>query len=67
MPIAQAWKALDEQGIPLDSQLTEQLQARGREVALGSCQFALQLPTTEDAARAEAKINPLGEQEAESA
>jgi FMN reductase len=67
MPIAQAWKAFDEHGIPQDSQLTEQLHALGREVARGSCQFALEPPTREDAARAEAEISPLSESEAKSA
>jgi len=67
MPIAQAWKAFNEQGIPRDNQLTEQLHALGREVTRGSCQFALQPPTKEDAARAEAEISPLNESEAKSA
>lgn len=67
MPIAQAWKVFDEKGIPQDSQLTEQLHALGREVARGSCQFALEPPTKEDAARAEAEITPLSDREAKSA
>ncbi|HXY07629.1 MAG TPA: NADPH-dependent FMN reductase [Terriglobales bacterium] len=67
MPIAQAWKAFDERGIPQDSQLTEQLHALGREVVRGSCQFALEPPTKDDAARAEAEISPLSDQEAKSA
>ncbi len=67
MPIAQAWKAFDEQGIPQDSQLTEQLHALGREVARGSCQFALEPPTKEDAVKAEAEIDPLSDHEAQSA
>ncbi|HEX6501649.1 MAG TPA: NAD(P)H-dependent oxidoreductase [Terriglobales bacterium] len=33
MAIAQAWKAFDEKGDPVDPQLTEQLHALGREVA----------------------------------
>jgi len=65
IPIAQAWKAFDEQGTPHDSQLTEQLQALGREVARGSCQFALEPPTK--AAKAEAEITPLSDREAKSA
>src|SRR3984893_13772327 len=67
MPIAQAWKAFDEKGIPQQSELTEQLHALGREVARGSCQFALEPPTKEDAARAEAETAPLSDSEAKSA
>jgi FMN reductase len=67
MPIAQAWKAFDEQGKPLDNTLTEQLHALGREVARGSCQFALEPPTKADAAKAEAQIMPVSEDEAKSA
>lgn len=67
MPIAQAWKAFDEKGNPVDPQLTEQLHALGREVARGSCQFALQPPTKADAARAEAQITPDSDREAKSA
>jgi len=64
MPIAQAWKAFDKQGTPVDAQLTEQLHALGREVARGSCQFALQPPTRPDAAKAETEIAPLNDEEA---
>jgi len=64
MPIAQAWKAFDEQGAPVDAQLTEQLHALGREVARGSCQFALQPPTKADAAKAETEVAPLSDEEA---
>ena len=67
MPIAQARKAFDEHGRPQDSQLTEQLHALGREAARGSGQFALEPPTRDDAARAEAEISPLSDQEAKSA
>lgn len=67
MPIAQAWKAFDERGNPQDPQLADQLRALGREVARGSCQFALQPPTKTDAQRAEAEIAPLSDQEAKSA
>jgi FMN reductase len=67
MPIAQAWKAFDERGIPRVSQLTEQLHALGREVTRASFQFASEPPTKEDAARAEAGITPLSEREAKSA
>jgi FMN reductase len=64
MPIAQAWKAFDEQGRPVDATLTQQLRALGREVARGSCQFALQPPTKADAAKAEAQISPVSDREA---
>jgi FMN reductase len=57
MPIAQAWKAFDENGIPKQSELNEQLHALGREVARASCQFELEPPTKEDAQRADAKIS----------
>ena len=63
-PIAQAWKAFDKQGVAQDAQLTEQLHALGREVARGSCQFALQPPTKADAAKAETEITPLSDEEA---
>lgn len=64
LPIAQAWKAFDEQGRPVDPMLTEQLRALGREVARGSCQFALTPPTKADAAAAEAAILPESDAEA---
>src|ERR1700730_1816107 len=64
MPIAQAWKAFDKQGVAQDAQLTEQLRALGREVARGSCQFALHPPTKADAAKAETEITPLSDEEA---
>ena len=67
MPIAQAWKAFDGNGVPQDAQLMEQLRALGREVARGSCQFALEPPTKADARKAEAEIGPLSDQEAKSA
>jgi len=64
MPIAQAWKAFDKQGVAQDAQLTEQLRALGREVARGSCQFALQPPTKADAVKAETEVAPLSDEEA---
>jgi hypothetical protein len=64
MPIAQAWKAFDKDGVAQQSELVEQLLALGREVARGSCQFALEPPTKEDAARAEAEVAPLSGDEA---
>jgi FMN reductase len=67
MPIAQAWKAFSEQGVPQERPLTQQLHALGREVVRGACQFALEPPTKEDAARAEAEITPLSDREAKSA
>ncbi len=67
MPIAQAWKAFDKKGVAQDAQLTEQLRALGREVARGSCQFALQPPTKADATKAETEITPLSDEEAKTA
>jgi FMN reductase len=67
MPIAQAWKAFDENGNPVDPTLTEQLHALGKEVARGSCQFALAPPTKADAAKAEAQMTPDSDREAKSA
>ena len=64
MPIAQGWKAFDKQGVAQDAQLAEELRALGREVARGSCQFALQPPTKADAAKAETEITPLSDEEA---
>jgi len=49
---------------PVHLRLTEQLHALGREVARGSCQFALQPPTKADAAKAETEITPLNDEEA---
>ncbi|HXW13543.1 MAG TPA: NAD(P)H-dependent oxidoreductase [Terriglobia bacterium] len=64
MPIAQAWKAFNEKGVPQQRELVEQLHALGREVARGSCQFALEPPTKEDGTKAEAEISPLSDNEA---
>jgi FMN reductase len=64
IPTAQAWKAFHEKGVPQQSELVEQLHALGREVARGSCQFALEPPTKEDAAKAEAEVAPLSDDEA---
>jgi FMN reductase len=67
MPIAQAWKVFDENGVPKDSQLSEQLHTLGSEVTRASCQFALGPPTKEDAGRAKTAITPLTENEAKCA
>ena len=67
MPIAQSWKAFDQQGVPQDGRLTEQLHALGREVARVSCQFALEPPTRSDARKAEAEVIPDSDREAKSA
>jgi FMN reductase len=64
LPIAQAWKAFDSHGKPADANLNEQLRSLGREVARGSCQFALTPPTKADAAAAEAAILPESDAEA---
>lgn len=67
MPIAQSWKAFDEKGVPQQKELYEQLHALGREVARGSCQFALEPPTKDHAIRAEAEVAPISDDEAISA
>jgi FMN reductase len=64
LPIAQAWKAFDEESNARDPNLREQLRALGREVARGACQFALTPPTKADAAAAEAAILPDSDAEA---
>lgn len=64
MPIAQAWNAFDNDSRAKDPNLAEQLRALGREVARGSCQFALTPPTKADAAAAEAAILPESDAEA---
>ena len=64
LPIAQAWKAFDEQSNARDPMLADQLRALGREVARGSCQFALTTPTKADAAAAEAAVLPASDAEA---
>ena len=64
MPIAQAWKAFDEKGVPQHSELIEQLHALGREVGRASCQFALEPPTKEDAMRVEEEVAPVSDDEA---
>src|SRR5215469_6949666 len=58
MPIAQAWKAFDEKGVPQQSELVEQLHALGREVARGACQFALEPSTKEDVVRVQEEVAP---------
>ncbi|MBV9481664.1 MAG: NAD(P)H-dependent oxidoreductase [Acidobacteria bacterium] len=67
MPIAQAWKAFDDQGRAQDPLLADQLHALGKEVARGSCQFALEPPTESDASKAEAEVTPASDREARSA
>ena len=64
LPIAQSWKAFDDNGAPTDPKLADPLRALGREVARASCQFALTPPTRPDAARAEAEVLPASEAEA---
>ena len=64
LPIAQAWKAFDDQSNARDPNLREQLRALGREVARGACQFALTPPTKADAAAAEAATLPESDAEA---
>jgi FMN reductase len=67
MPIAQAWKAFDVRGKPVDIRLAEQLLALGREVTRAASQFALEPPTRADAAKAEAEVTPSSDREARTA
>jgi len=62
MPIAQAWRAFDEKGMPQQDELVEQLHALGREVTRGACQFALEPPTKEDVVRVEEEVAPLSDE-----
>jgi len=55
---------IGQKGVAQDAQWTEQLHVLGKKVARGSCQFALQLPTRADAAKAETEITPLSDEEA---
>jgi FMN reductase len=67
LPIAQAWNAFDEEGLPKDKQLLEQLHTLGEEVARASCQFALEPPTKKDVQRVESKADSLIQREAKTA
>lgn len=64
MPVAQSWKAFDNEGHARDSRLSDQLRALGHEVVRASCQFALEPPSRKDVRAAESAIQPLSVSEA---
>jgi FMN reductase len=63
IPIPQAWRVFDPEGRTRDSQLAEQLRTLGREVARVAGQFARREITIPEAAKAEAELQPISEQE----
>ncbi len=64
IPVAQAWRVLDDEGHPRDEKVAEQLHALGREVARAARQFAASPVTAPDAERAEAQVQPISDEEA---
>ncbi len=62
IPIPQAWRVF-EKGQVLDAAVAEQLRALGREVARSAERFAAGAITPPDAARAEAKLQPISDAE----
>ena len=64
IPIPQAWRVFDKEGKTQDAKISEQLRALGREVTRAARQFASQVMTTPEAARAEAQVQPISEEEA---
>ena len=67
IPIAQAWRVFDDKGNASDPKIAEQLGSLGREVTRAARQFKAQVLTTPDAARAEARMQPISEAEVASA
>ena len=63
IPIAEAWRVFDNQGYSRDPKLTELLQTLGSEVARAARQFSRRAITTPEAAKAEAELQPLSEEE----
>jgi FMN reductase len=63
IPIAEAWRAFDNQGFSRDPKLTELLHTLGGEVARAARQFSRREITTPEAARAEAQLQPITEEE----
>ena len=61
IPIAQAWKIFDAKGHTSDNEVRKQLEALGREVARAAAQFAGREMTTAEAARTEAKLQPMND------
>lgn len=66
IPIPQAWRVFDKEGHTQDEKITEQLHSLGREVTRAARQFGSKVLTTPDAARAEAQVQPISEEEAKS-
>lgn len=64
IPIPQAWRVFDSAGQMQDEKIAEQLRALGHEVTRAARQFSAQTLTASDAARAEAEIQPISEEEA---
>ena len=67
IPIAQARRVFDDKGNASDPKIAEQLRSLGREVTRAARQFKAQVLTTPDAARAEARMQPISEAEVASA
>ena len=64
IPIPQAWRVFDDDGNIKDQKISEQLRSLGQEVSRAARQFSARVLTTPDAARAEAQLQPLSEEEA---
>lgn len=64
MPVAQSWRAFDNEGHARDARLSDQLRALGHEVVRASSQFALEPPSRKDVQLAESAIQPLTVKEA---
>lgn len=64
IPIPQAWRVFDSEGHSHDEKIAEQLHALGREVTRAARQFASQVITTPDVARAAAQVQPISLEEA---
>jgi FMN reductase len=63
IPIAEAWRAFDNQGFSRDPKLTELLHTLGGEVARAARQFSRREITTPEAAKAEAQLQPITKEE----
>ncbi len=64
IPIPQAWRVFDDKGNTKDQKISEQLRSLGQEVSRAARQFSARVLTTPDAARAEAQLQPISEEEA---
>ena len=63
IPIPQAWRVFDDNGNIQDQKISEQLRSLGQEVSRAARQFSAEVLTTPDAARAEAQLQPISEEE----